>query len=107
VEFRKSKLVSLKAHYEYNEKWLQALLVDDPSLLGLGDLVVKDVERRQPHAGRLDLLLSDPETDPRYEVEIQLGATDERHIIRTSDRAAAAPRVAVPPARMLPERNPW
>jgi hypothetical protein len=46
-------------------------------------LVVKDVERRQPRAGRLDLLLSDPETHTRYEVEIQLGATDETHIIRT------------------------
>ena len=40
-------------------------------------------ERRQPRAGRLDLLLSDPETHTRYEVEIQLGATDESHIIRT------------------------
>lgn len=52
-------------------------------MLGLGDLIVKDVERRQPRAGRLDLLLSDPETLTRYEVEIQLGATDEAHIIRT------------------------
>jgi hypothetical protein len=52
-------------------------------LLGLGDLVFKDAERRQPRAGRLDLLLSDPETHTRYEVEIQLGATDEAHIIRT------------------------
>ena len=83
MEFRKSKVVSLKAHETYNEKWLQALLTDDPSLLGLGDLVVKDVERRQPRGGRLDLLLSDPETGTRYEVEIQLGATDEVHIIRT------------------------
>ena len=41
------------------------------------------MERRQPRAGRLDLLLSDPETHTRYEVEIQLGATDEAHIIRT------------------------
>lgn len=57
--------------------------MEDPTLLGLGDLEVKDVERRQPRAGRLDLLLSDPETLTRYEVEIQLGATDETHIIRT------------------------
>jgi hypothetical protein len=83
VDFKKSKPVSLKAHSIYNEKWLQGLLADDPSLLGLGDLVVKDIERRQPRAGRLDLLLSDPETATRYEVEIQLGATDEAHIIRT------------------------
>lgn len=83
MEFRKSKPVSLKAHAEFNEKWLQERLAEEPGLLGLGDLVVKDIERRQPRAGRLDLLLSDPETHTRYEVEIQLGPTDETHIIRT------------------------
>lgn len=83
MEFLKSKVISLRAHETYNERWLQALLADDPSLLGLGDLVVKEIERRQPHAGRLDMLLSDPETHTRYEVELQLGATDEAHIIRT------------------------
>ncbi len=83
MNFQKSKQVSLKAHAAYSEKWLQERLVEDPTLLGLGDLEVKDVERRQPRAGRLDLLLSDPETLTRYEVEIQLGATDETHIIRT------------------------
>src|SRR5262249_30280875 len=46
-------------------------------------LVVKDTERPQPNAGRLDLLLFDPESNTRYEVEIQLGASDESHIIRT------------------------
>jgi hypothetical protein len=30
-----------------------------------------------------DDLLSDPESNTRYGVEIQLGATDEAHIIRT------------------------
>lgn len=58
VEFRKSRPVSLKAHAVYNEKWLQGLIAEDPGVLGLGDLIVKDVERRQPRAGRLDLLLS-------------------------------------------------
>jgi hypothetical protein len=37
----------------------------------------------QPRAGRLDLLLQDSEGDRRYEVEVQLGSTDESHIIRT------------------------
>ena len=55
----------------------------DPSILGLGDLVLRDVERNQPRAGRLDLLLQDPDTKRRYEVELQLGPTDESHIIRT------------------------
>lgn len=83
MEFRKSRPVSLKSHPVYSEKWLQQQIVEDTTLLGLGELEVKDVERRQPRAGRLDLLLSDPETLTRYEVEIQLGATDEAHIIRT------------------------
>jgi hypothetical protein len=49
----------------------------------MGDLILKDKERLQPHAGRLDLLLQDPDSSARYEVEIQLGKTDESHIVRT------------------------
>jgi hypothetical protein len=44
---------------------------------------VRDRERIHTNAGRLDLLLQEPETLKRYEVEIQLGSTDESHIIRT------------------------
>lgn len=83
MEFRKSTVVNLKNHPVYNERWLQERIAEDPSLLGLGDLVLKDQERRQPRAGRLDLLLTDPDSLTRYEVELQLGATDEAHIIRT------------------------
>lgn len=46
-------------------------------------MVLRDKERIQPRAGRLDLLLQDPDTKRRYELELQLGATDESHIIRT------------------------
>ncbi|MFA9430018.1 hypothetical protein [Egicoccus sp. AB-alg2] len=66
-----------------SEKWLQERIIADPALLGLGEVDVKDVERRQHATGRLDLLLHDAETNTRYEVELQLGATDESHIIRT------------------------
>ena len=52
-------------------------------MLGLGDLQAIESERRQPRGGRLDLLLRDPEILARYEVEIQLGATDETHLVRT------------------------
>ncbi len=79
----KLETVSLKNSDTLTEKWVQQQVAEDPSLLGLGDLVLKDKERVQPRAGRLDLLLQDPETLKRYEVEIQLGATDESHIIRT------------------------
>ncbi|MCU1453836.1 MAG: hypothetical protein JWN46_1982 [Acidimicrobiales bacterium] len=73
----------MRAHPTFDEKWLQQLIVNDPSILGLGELEVKDVERSQPRAGRLDLLLQDPDANTRYEVELQLGSTDESHIIRT------------------------
>lgn len=65
------------------ERWVQKLLNNEPALLGLGDVAVLATERRQPRAGRLDMLLIDPESSTRYEVELQLGATDESHIIRT------------------------
>ena len=79
----KLQSVSLKRTEGLNEKWVQDQIAEDPTCLRLGDVVVKDKERMQANAGRLDLLLQDPETLKRYEVEIQLGATDESHIIRT------------------------
>lgn len=78
-----AKLLSMKNEPTIPEKWIQGLIEADPSILGFGDdLQFLDRERRQPRAGRLDLLLQDDD-GRRYEVEIQLGATDESHIIRT------------------------
>ncbi|MXY88050.1 MAG: hypothetical protein F4Y92_04245 [Dehalococcoidia bacterium] len=73
----------MKGDPRFDERWLHEQLKERPALLGLGDLDVRDSERQQPSGGRLDLLLTDPERVTRYEVEIQLGATDESHIIRT------------------------
>lgn len=80
--FKPEKL-SIKSHPEVSEKVIQDIIANDPSIIGLGDLILKDKERMQPRAGRLDLLLVDPETSRRYEVEIQLGKTDECHLVRT------------------------
>lgn len=79
----KLETISLKNSPEINEAWVQQVIYDDPSILGLGDVMPRDKERIQPNAGRLDILLQDTETDKRYEVEIQLGSTNESHIIRT------------------------
>jgi len=79
----KSEIIDLKNHSEITEKWVQDKIIEDPSILNLGDLIVKESERIQPTGGRLDLLLCNPDTDQRYEVELQLGACDESHIIRT------------------------
>lgn len=77
------KTIQLRNHPELNERWLQDIIADDPSIIGIGDVILKDKERIHQGAGRLDLLLQDADGIERYEVEIQLGATDESHIIRT------------------------
>ncbi len=79
AEFSK---IDLKNHPALNESWLQSIIAEDPSIIGLGELDLLARERRQPQGGKLDLLLSDSSNNRRYEVEVQLGATDESHIVR-------------------------
>ena len=82
-DYTPAKALSMKGESTITEKWIQDLIEEDPSILGLGDdLQFRDRERRQPRAGRLDLLLQD-EDNRRYVIEIQLGAMDASHIIRT------------------------
>ncbi|WP_294221886.1 DUF5655 domain-containing protein [uncultured Shimia sp.] len=83
MKYRPLKKLNLRNHPEFSEQWLQEIIANDPAILGLGEVTVRDRERRQPRAGRLDLLLEDRERSQRYEVELQLGSTDESHIIRT------------------------
>lgn len=75
--------VNLRDHPILTESWLQDVIAKNPEIIGLGELILKDKERMQLRAGRLDILLQDPEINKRYEVEIQLGKTDESHLIRT------------------------
>jgi len=83
LKYVKPERIYLSGHPELNERWVQERIAEDPSILGLGDLVLKDKERIQPHAGRLDLLCQEAESNRRYEIEVQLGKTDESHVIRT------------------------
>nr|WP_202922424.1 hypothetical protein [Sinimarinibacterium sp. NLF-5-8] len=82
-EFVDFEQFSIKSHAQLDERWVQDRIAENPAMLGLGDVILKDKERIQPRAGRLDLLLQDADGSRRYEVEVQLGATDESHIIRT------------------------
>jgi hypothetical protein len=66
-----------------DEKWLQERIIDDTSILGLGELEIAAREHRQPIGGRIDFLMRDAEAETYYEVEIMLGIVDESHIIRT------------------------
>jgi hypothetical protein len=83
LRYVKPERIWLKDPPDLDERWLQDRIGEGPALLGLGDLVLEDKVRAQPRAGRLDLLLQDADTNKRYEVEVQLGRTDEAHIVRT------------------------
>ncbi len=74
--------VSLKSNPNITEKMIQDYIYDNPSILGLGELAGRAKEKCQPSGGRIDMLFEDDENN-RYEVELQLGATDPSHIIRT------------------------
>jgi hypothetical protein len=83
MDFVKSEQVSLKNSKDHSEKWLQKQLAEHPEILGLGSITLRDAERVQLNGGRLDLMFDDDSAKVRYKVELQLGATDETHIIRT------------------------
>lgn len=75
--------VSLKNSSLVKEDMIQEFIFNDPTVLGLGDVTPIQREKIQPAGGRLDMLLASDDKGTRYEVEIQLGATDPSHIIRT------------------------
>lgn len=81
LHYVKGEKISLKNHF--NEKWLQDRIQEDPSILNLGELDIISREKKQSSGGRIDFLFHNAEIDTMYEIEIQLGATDESHIIRT------------------------
>lgn len=76
-KYVKSGDLALKAHPEFNQKWVQARVAEDPKIPGLGGLVLLHQEKMQPPGGRLDLLLQDTEKR-RYEVELELGVDREK-----------------------------
>jgi len=82
LELRKATPCRLRS-LNLDERWLQDRIAEDPSLLGLGELQIFRRERIQPSGGRIDFLMSDPETDTRYEIEIMLGVLNESHIVRS------------------------
>ncbi len=75
--------IFLKNHPDIKEDLIQKFIFEHPEALGLGDLTPIQRERTQPTGGRLDILMGTVDNDSRYEVEVQLGATDPSHIIRT------------------------
>ena len=82
ANLEKTEKISLKNNPEIKEDMIQKFIYEDPSVLGLGEWTAIQREKIQPQGGRIDLLFGD-DNNTRYEVEVQLGATDPSHIIRT------------------------
>ena len=81
IPYVKHRRLLLRNHSEFNEKWLQQQIVED-ALLGL----VISSSRISSAVSRgwvASTCFSSTRRQTRYEVEIQLGTTDESHIIRT------------------------
>jgi hypothetical protein len=73
----KLQTISLRRSEQLNEKWVQGQIADDPSILGLGDLILKDKERPESRAG--------PNLSP-YQIDItpQLGLAESWQRISTT-----------------------
>ena len=54
MKHRQLKNIQLKNHPVLTERWLQDIIADDPSIIGIGDVILKDKERIHHGAGRLD-----------------------------------------------------
>jgi hypothetical protein len=57
----------LKSHPEIAQRWAQDRIAENQRILGLGDVLIKDKERIQSKAGRLDQLLQNTESYNRLE----------------------------------------
>ncbi|KKK81707.1 hypothetical protein LCGC14_2810750 [marine sediment metagenome] len=69
--------------WTFTMRIIQDKISEDPSILGLGELLLRNRERIQSSGGRVDFILENEKTNTLFEVEVQLGKTDESHIIRT------------------------
>jgi hypothetical protein len=56
---------------------------ENPTVLGLGDL---DLKRASWRSRQISLLLESPAESVLFVVELQLGPTDDRHIMRVMER---------------------
>jgi hypothetical protein len=83
VKYEKLARLSIGDHPELSERWVQERIAEDPSILGLGEVTVIDDDRIQETTGFRGVLLQEAGSSRRYAVAIQLGKTDESHLIRT------------------------
>lgn len=51
LNFEPHEKLNLKEHPDFTEAWLRERIQEDPTILGFGELLVRDTERRQGRAG--------------------------------------------------------
>jgi len=59
MQYVKPKYISLQGSNEFNEKWIQDRIAEDPGILGLGTLSLISREKSLPGGGRVDIILGD------------------------------------------------
>ena len=65
------------------EQSLVERINEDPTVFGLGDL---DLKRASWRTRQISLLLENPAESVLFVVELQLGSTDDRHVMRVVER---------------------
>ena len=65
------------------EQSLVERITEDPAVLGLGDV---DLKRASWRSRQISLLLESPAESVLFVVELQLGPTDDRHIMRVVEQ---------------------
>jgi hypothetical protein len=85
TKFVAAQVVSLRTDSNFDERWLEKQITEQPVVLGLGNIAVLHSQLIHKDGGRLDLLAEDKENQYRYTIELMLGKLDKSHIVRTID----------------------
>ena len=48
MKYQALSKISIKSHPELTERWVRERIAENPQMLGLGDVVLKNKERIQP-----------------------------------------------------------
>jgi hypothetical protein len=80
VSFVRARRLHLTSDPLLDDGWLCQRIIDDPSILGLGELRVVDEGRIRD--GRLELLLRDPKSGAHFTVLVRAGVADESDLVR-------------------------
>src|SRR3954454_18817812 len=70
-----------------DERWLHQWIIEKPSRLGLGELIIErsELSHYKNKGGRLDIFAYRGDLDTYYEIEVMLGECDADHGFRVLD----------------------